>query len=236
MLGAHPDVVATDELNMVEVMKNELVAHAGRDDAYPSALDELDAAGLRRLRQCYWDYFHEHHLDPVGDRRVVDKQPFNLDHLGLIYRAFPDAKVLVALRDPRDVCISCFATDFAANPATVQFLDFERTARAYATLMALWQRYREILPLTMFTYRYEDLVSAPRDVVGRIVEFFELPWHDDLLEGGYKSAGTYISTPSYSSVVEPINTRAVARWQGYADKLEPVLPLLQPFIDDFGYA
>ena len=93
----------------------------------------------------------------------------------------------------------------------------------------------EILPLQTHAYRYEDLVASPREVMGPIVEFPGVPWHDDILEGGRDSAGTYISTPSYVSVIEPINTRAVARWQNYADKLAPVMPLLEPFIEDFGY-
>ena len=236
LLDAHPDIVATDELNMVDAMAKFLGELTGRADAYPAALDRLDEAALRQLRQRYWDYLRDHHPDPIEGRHLIDKQPFNLNHLGLIYRTFPDARVLVALRDPRDVCISCFASDFAPNWPTVQFLDFERTVRCYAGMMALWQRYREILPLQTHVYRYEDLVASPREVLGRIVEFLGVPWHDDLLEGGRDSAGSFISTPSYETVVQPINTRAVARWQNYTEKLAPVLPILQPFIEDFGYA
>ncbi len=103
-------------------------------------------------------------------------------------------------------------------------------------MMELWQRYREILPLHNFVYRYEDLVESPREVLGRIVDFLGLPWHDELLEGGRDSAGTFISTPSYETVVQPINTRAVARWRNYPDQLAPIMPILQPFIEDFGYA
>ncbi len=236
LLDAHPDIVATDELNMVDATAKFLREVTGRADAYPASLDDLDAAALRQLRQRYWDYLRDHHPDPLDGRRLIDKQPFNINHLGLICRTFPEARVLVALRDPRDACISCFANDFAPNWPTVQFLEFERTARCYAGMMALWQRYREILPLQTHVYRYEDLVASPREVLGGIVDFLGVPWHDDLLEGGRDSAGSFISTPSYEAVVQPINTRAVARWQNYTDQLAPVMPILQPFIEDFGYA
>lgn len=235
LLDAHPDIAAIDELPIVNAMVNGLVEQTGGADAYPAALDSLDQEAVGSLRQSYWDRLREKHPDPVEGRQVIDKLPFNLIHLGLIFRAFPDARVLVALRDPRDVCLSCFANNFSPNRATVQLLDLERTARTYAAVMGLWQRYREILPLQTHTHRYEDLVTSPREVLGRIVDFLGLPWRDDLLEGGRDSAGTFISTPSYETVVEPINTRAIARWQNYADNLAPVMPLLEPFIEDFGY-
>lgn len=236
LLDAHPDIATTPELPIVNAMVKTLDDQTEGADAYTAALDSLDEDALRRLRQTYWDYLRDRQPGLVDGRQVIDKLPLNLVHLGLILRVFPDAKVLVALRDPRDVCISCFANNFSPNRATVQFLDLERTARTYAAVMTLWQRYREILPLQTYAYRYEDLVASPREVLARIVEFFGMPWHDEMLEGGRDSAGTYISTPSYVSVVEPINERAVARWQNYADKLAPVLPLLEPFIEDFGYA
>ncbi len=235
LLDSHPDIATTSELPIVNAMVKTLDGQTGGTGAYPAALDNLDEDALRRLRQSYWDYLRDKHADLVDNRQVIDKLPLNLVHLGLIFRAFPDARVLVALRDPRDVCISCFANNFLPNRATVQFLDLERTARTYAAVMALWQRYRKVLPLQTYAYRYEDLVASPREVLGQIVEFLGVPWHDELLEGGRDSVGTYISTPSYVSVVEPINTRAVARWQNYASNLAPVLPLLDPFIEDFGY-
>ena len=233
LLDAHPDIATTPELPIVSAMVKTL---DDQTDGYPGALDSLDEDALRQLRQRYWDYLRDRRPGLADGRQVIDKLPLNLIHLGLIFRAFPDARVLVALRDPRDVCISCFANNFTPSRATVQFLDLERTARTYAAVMALWQRYREILPLKTYAYRYEDLVASPREELGRIVEFLGLPWHDDVLEGGRNSAGTYIATPSYVSVAEPINTRAVARWKNYADNLAPVMPLLQPFIEDFGYA
>jgi hypothetical protein len=48
--------------------------------------------------------------------------------------------------------------------------------------MQLWLRYREILPLETFVYRYADLVRDPRTVLGQIIEFLGLDWRDELLE------------------------------------------------------
>ena len=51
----------------------------------------------------------------------------------------------------------------------------------------------------------------------------------------HAAAKGYISTPSYSQVIEPVNTRARGRWQMYRRYFEPVLPILQPAADHWGY-
>ena len=44
-----------------------------------------------------------------------------------------------------------------------------------------------------------------------------------------------IKTASYSQVIEPIYTRASGRWEKYRKHLEPVLPMLAPWAEKFGY-
>ncbi|MGB0572663.1 MAG: tetratricopeptide repeat-containing sulfotransferase family protein [Alphaproteobacteria bacterium] len=235
LLDAHDRVTATPELPMVDAMRNALDTAKPAGFGYPEALTHIGTEDVGRLRSLYWETLKDSHAETLGERHVVDKHPLNLDHLGLIARTFPHAKVVVSLRDPRDVCISCFTTDFAANNVTVRFRDLQETARAYAATMRLWLRYRDILPLETFTYRYEDLVDDPRAVLTQVVTFLELDWHDELLNSAGTNVGRYISTPSYTGVTEGVNARAVGRWKGYAKQLEPVMPLLQPYIEAFGY-
>ena len=45
----------------------------------------------------------------------------------------------------------------------------------------------------------------------------------------------FISTPSYAEVVRPVNRAAVGRWLAYREQFEPVLPILRPWLDRFGY-
>ena len=46
---------------------------------------------------------------------VIDKLPLNIMNIGLINLVFPEAKIIVALRDPRDCCLSSFMQDFKLN-------------------------------------------------------------------------------------------------------------------------
>jgi hypothetical protein len=49
-------------------------------------------------------------------------------------------------------------------------------------------------------------------------------------------AKRFIATPSYAQVTQPVTNAAVGRWEHYREQFEPVLPLLRPWLDRFGYA
>ena len=49
------------------------------------------------------------------------------------------------------------------------------------------------------------------------------------------AAAREISTPSYSSVTEPIYDRAAGRWRAYERHLAPAFDRLAPFVAAFGY-
>ena len=45
-----------------------------------------------------------------------------------------------------------------------------------------------------------------------------------------------INTPSYHQVIRRIHTEARERWRRYTEPLAPVLPVLKPWVDYFGYS
>jgi len=44
-----------------------------------------------------------------------------------------------------------------------------------------------------------------------------------------------IRTPSARQVTRGLNTSGVGRWRPYAEQLAPILPVLQPWVEAFGY-
>ena len=165
----------------------------------------------------------------------MDKLPLNIVDLGLANALFPQARVLVALRDPRDVCLSCFMQYFLLNDAMVNFLDLGQTARTYRAVMALWLHYRECLTLPYLEYRYEDLIEDFDGVVRQVLDFIGAGWHDDVALYREKALGEAINTPSYRNVTDALYRRSVGRWRAYREQLAPVLDELKPFAARFGY-
>jgi hypothetical protein len=89
----------------------------------------------------------------------------------------------------------------------------------------------------VFVSRYEDLVADTPGQTRRIAAFLDLGEAEAMLDFAERARKKgFIKTPSYAQVIEPINNKAVGRWQHYRAYFEPVLPILQPMLDRWGYA
>ena len=227
-LMGHRDATVLEEEPMLEAAKaivGELIQ-----------LPEVDAATITRARKAYFEAldqrisFNEHSL-------VIDKMPFNMLGAGLIYRLFPDARIIFAQRHPCDVVLSGFMQSFRLNDGMASFLDLEGAADLYDASMSVWSATRAHLPLMVHDLVYEDLVDDPATTLRNVVEFLGLEWDDDLLDhvATAKARGTII-TPSYDQVIQPISRKAVGRWRAVSDRLQPVLPVLLPWARRLGYA
>jgi Tfp pilus assembly protein PilF len=181
----------------------------------PEGLDRLAAAAdgdLDKHRQAYWDHVRAKAGDPEG-RAVVDAAPFNLLRLPLIARMFPDALVLVARRDPRDVAVELMRRHFKLNIANYGLLTLDGAARLQDATLALAETYAAKVPIGMVLIRYEDLVGDAASVA----------------EGLGEWAGAKAQPVAAHSRQTP------GQWRRYARELEPVLPLLRPWVERFGY-
>jgi len=62
------------------------------------------------------------------------------------------------------------------------------------------------------------------------------PWDAEVLEHEKTARGRgRIKTASYAQVAQPIYSQSAGRWTNYRKHLEPVLPVLEPWIAKFGY-
>ena len=84
--------------------------------------------------------------------------------------------------------------------------------------------------------RYETFARDFARETRTILEFLALPWNDTVLRPQETAREKrFISTPSYSQVMEPVNNKAVGRWHSYERGLSPVLPIIQPYLERWGY-
>jgi hypothetical protein len=231
VLASHADVVDLDE--------RDALIGAGRDlfvtDEGIDRLAVVDDAEIARRRADYFRRVREYLPDLAG-KTLLDKHPLHTVRLPLIAKLFPDAKVLFARRDPRDVVLSCFRRRFRMNPAMYQLLTLEGAARYYDAVMRLTETYRAKLPVPMHLVRYESLVADFETEAAAICDFIGLEWSDSLLDFAEKAHGRDIRTPSAKQVRKGLYSEGMGQWRPYAAQLEPVMPLLKPWIDRFGYA
>ena len=232
MLDAHPGFVSMDEqLTLQHAIRRMEVA--GLD--YPHQLDRVDPALLAALRRAYWDEARS--IVEVGPgQTLVDKNPLNLLRLPMIRLLFPSARIVLALRHPCDVLLSCYMQNFRSPAFMVLCSSLERLARSYVNTMESWIHHQRLLRPSVLELRYEETVGDFPAQVERIADFLGIEDRQPLARFSEHAARkAYISTPSYAQVLEPVNTRAVARWHAYRRHFEPVLPILHPVATHWGY-
>lgn len=233
MLDAVPTLRAMDEQPFFQ----DMVEHMRRFGlTYPRDLHRLDAEQCEQLRNVYWNLVRKTVKLDTG-QRLVDKNPLNMLRLPLLNRLFPEARIIFALRHPCDVVLSCYMQSFGAPAFMVLCSTLQRLARGYVNAMQGWMRNVEILTPQIMELRHEDLLGDFAGNAHRLCEFIGvddstpmLAFHEHARKKGY------IATPSYAQVTEPANTRGLDRWLRYRAHLEPILPILKPIMEHWGYA
>lgn len=195
-------------------------------------LATLDAETAAAWRRGYWDKIAGLRLDP-RDKAFVDMDPLKGPLLPLIGRLFPEARVIVMRRDPRDVVWSCFRTAFAPSAASLEFADIERTAQLYDAVMRLTERARETLPIQAFDLRYDRLVADFDATTQELCAFLGLPWSPELRSFDRTARQRGVTTASSGQVVKGLYDGG-NQWRRYEEQLAPALPILQPWIDKLG--
>mgnify|MGYP001552248672 CR=1 FL=1 len=232
MLDAHPALASMDEQPFLQGV-SERMGEMGLQ--YPEALGELDQAACATLIQDYWSQVAS--VVQLGPgQRLVDKNPLNLLHLPLISRLFPDASVILALRHPCDVILSCYMQNFRAPGFQTLCSSLERLAGGYVNGMDYWVHHEQLLRPRVLHLRYEDLLDNFDAEVDRIGHFIEVDDASPLRDfHGHAKRKGFISTPSYAQVTQPPNKNAVGRWLRYEQAFQPLLPGLKPIMEHWGY-
>jgi len=236
VLDSHSGLVSSDER---EAFARDIFPAMWLSPTTPAptaeALDAVPLEKLAKLRARYFDYMAAALNEPIGDRVHLDKNPPMTLVLPGFLRLLPEAKVIVALRDPRDVVVSCFMQFLPINPNSVCFLTLERTAQRYANDMAVWRRLRELIASPWTEVKYENAVTNLEKEARHALDFLGLPWEPTVLQYRERLKEKVVGSPTYEAVSQPLYTRAIGRWKNYEEFLQPVLPISEPSVRAFGY-
>lgn len=235
VLAAHSQVLTSDENELLTEIIHELERITAIRGDVPAALRQIDLTQVRQLRQLYWQRASAEYTPAVLKKVFVNKVALNSIETGLISCLFPEAKIIFALRDPRDICLSCAMQAFTPSVATINLLSWSGIARQYAAVMDLWLYLRERIAPDYLELRYEDTVGDFENSFRRVFDFLGLEWQDEVIRFHQRLAGRFVATPSFAAVSQPLYQSALARWQGYEKHFAGILPMLQRFINIFGY-
>jgi len=228
-LAGNANVVTSEERSLLGDTVIDFVGSLAGLDRFAA----LEQPALQRLRDAYWTAARQAGLKFNG-KVFIDKLPLNTVLLPVIARLFPRAKILFALRDPRDVVFSCFRRSFGMSAQMYQFVTLDGAARYYDIVMRASERYRD-LGLAWRDVRHEDLVrdyeAQARDICG----WLGLAWDAEMVRVAERLSTRAVNTPSTLQIVKGVNTKAFAAWRRYAPQMKDVLQTLEPWVRRFGY-
>lgn len=214
VLASHPQICGGGELFAMRSAETEVF---GSPKMFPEFGNKLDAQTLGQIGASYLRNLP----DPgPGRTRIVDKMPANFMRIGLIRLMLPNARIIHTMRNAKDICVSCFTTNFSSG----QYFSYDlaELGRYYGFYAGLMQHWREVLPPDAFLEtRYEDMVEDLEGQARRIIDFCGLEWNDACLEF-YKTKRAVV-TASVVQVRQPIYRGSVERWRRYEPFLGPLI-------------
>lgn len=228
MLMGHPDVeVLEEEPTLMEAAK------------LLQPFEDLPVAGDEQIEKARVEYFRvaARHASLAPGKLLVDKNPLSMNLLPIIHRLFPGARIILALRHPCDVVLSCYAANFKLNDAMPNFLRLDTAAELYDLSFTYFEKTRALFDPPVHQIVYESLVADRENELKKLLDFLGLEWSDAVLDhqATARNRGR-IKTASYSQVGQPIYSQAAGRWTNFRKHLEPVLPILKPWAEKFGYS
>jgi hypothetical protein len=223
IISSHPDVQSAGELLNFPLA----VKQASAVDT-PDLIDLKTIAGVR---QPDWQSLGEAYLSATrpltgGKAHFVDKLPHNFLYLGWIAHALPNAKIVCLRRNPMDTCLSNFRQLFAPKAPYFDYsYDLLDTGRYYVLFDRLMAYWRKLFPGRILQVDYESLVESQEPSTRQIIDFCQLPWHENCLR--FDKNPSPVATASAVQVRSPIYRSSMRRWKKYETELKPLRDLLE---------
>jgi tetratricopeptide (TPR) repeat protein len=237
VLDSHPDIVSAEEMTIfLDKAYHPLIRRKPPGTPMLAALDAAPVESLRQARESYFRSMESFLGSPIGNRVLIDKNPSIQVLIPALVRFFPEIKLLVAIRDPRDVVLSCFMQPhWPLSGGNVTFLNLEASVRTYARAMGIWRTLRPLVKNPFLEVRYEDMVDDLESVARRTLDFLGVPWDARVLAFDEHARKKLVRSPTYADVTQPVYKRARGRSHNYRKYLEPYLEKLEPLVKAFGY-
>ncbi len=218
ILASHSQVCGAGELSLAFETFQSLPSLMNCSNSAELCLGQLDEEYARQLAQ--------RHLEKLSARdeaakRVIDKMPDNYLYLGMLAMLFPKARFIHCRRDPRDVAVSCWMTNFRHVRWSCDFDQIASRFFEYRRLMDHWQR---VLPVRLLEIDYEETVHDLEGVARRLVDWCGLDWEPECQ--AFHRNSRPVRTASATQVRQPVYSHSVARWKNYQQQLAPLFERL----------
>lgn len=214
IIDAHPKAAGVGELATIESFAGALSQAFDPDKDPPECFGPFQTQQWSRVARQYLRYIQRQ--DATAER-IVNKALGNNKLVGLLACLFPKTRIIHAIRDPRDVAVSCYMGGFN-NKIHAWTTRFDWISMAWQQSMRMMDHWKDVLDVPILDVHYENLVRDPDTEFPRIIEFLGLEW-DDKCREFHKSRRT-VRTLSYDQVNRPLYTSSAGRHVNYLEYME----------------
>ncbi len=222
ILAGHSEIFGAGELGVIPQVVQGLERwerHVGSGRQYPDCVDDLNpyvSAGIAENVLKELQEFDE------SAKHVVDKLPHNFENVGLIKFLFPNAKIISVRRDPRDIAISNYFTDYQAKHGGMGFAyDLTSIGEQLADHNLLMHHWHELFPGEILEINYEDVVDDTEGSARKMLDYIGVEWEPQVL--AFNELDRPVKTASVWQVRQPIYKTSKAKWMRYEKHLEPLI-------------
>jgi hypothetical protein len=216
ILSSHSEVYGAGELLYLENSINKNFLENSKINR--QKIIDLQSSSSENVFLDYFKCFDIYNLDK---NIITDKTPQNFKWIGFIKIFFPNAKIILCQRNPKDNCVSLFKNDFPSLTMNWSF-DQEEIAEYYNEYHKLMNFWKDKIPKDIYELNYERLIEDDKGEIDKLLEFCNL----DLSEKCYnftKFSKTPIKTVSVSQANKPIYKDSINSFDPYQKHLQKML-------------
>lgn len=167
-----------------------------------------------------------------GAEVMGEKTPAHVQHMARLLDAFPGARFVHVVRDPRAVVSSRLRQSWGHDTA-------RDNARFWVEAVRAARRQAPALGGRLTTIRYEDLVARTESVLRTVCAFLDVDFEPAMLEYWKQNAGLVNTKrePWKSGALQPLQPELATRWRQELppDDVAAVEAIAWPLMRWFGY-
>jgi tetratricopeptide (TPR) repeat protein len=208
-IAAHSKVFAGGERPLLPQINNTVLSSSSLNN-----LRHPSGSAPEEWRRTYLS-----DIPDIGMARfITDKNPLNIEAVGLINLLFPAAPIVHIRRNPVETCFSIFKHKFSKFwPFTHSLNDIAHYYGQYAKLVAHWEH---LLGERFLTIQYEDFANNFSAMAPELIGHCGIEWEPQCLD--FQSNSQAISTLSAVQIRQPVKTTA-AITENYLEFIQPLL-------------
>lgn len=226
IIAGHSKIFGAGELGVIPSRIQGLdrwERHVGSGRHYPDCMDDLTPYISQGIANGILDELRELAAEDKPEAlHVVDKLPHNFENIGFIKFLFPNAKIISVRRDPRDIAISNYFTDYQAKHGGMGFAyDLTWIGEQLADHNQLMHHWAQVFPGEILDINYEDVVEDLEGSARKMLAYIGVEWEAQVL--AFNELDRPVKTASVWQVRQPIYKTSKAKWMRYQHHLAPLI-------------